>query len=48
MRLFLLLRCAHSFVHCTTNVVMTRFWLYVLSSLALWFMLGHALVDRFR
>ena len=46
--LFLLLRCAHSFVHCTTNTVMTRFRLYALSSLALWFMLGHALVDRFR
>jgi hypothetical protein len=45
---FLLLRCAHSFVHCTTNVVMTRFWLYVLSSTALWLMLGHAVVDRFR
>ena len=45
---FLLLRCAHSFVHCTTNVVMTRFWLYVLSSAALWLMLAHALVDWFR
>ena len=45
--LFLLLRSAHSFVHCTSNHVMTRFRLYALSSLALWFMLGHALFDRF-
>lgn len=46
--LFLLLRCAHSYVHCTTNVVMTRFRLYALSSIALWFMLGHAIVDQMR
>lgn len=46
--LFLLLRCAHSFVHCTSNVVMTRFRLYALSSLALWFMLAHAVVDQVR
>lgn len=45
--LFLGLRCAHSYVHCTSNRVMTRFQLYALSSIALWFMLGHAIVDRF-
>jgi hypothetical protein len=36
--LFVLFRCLHSLVHCTSNHVMTRFRLYALSSLALWFM----------
>lgn len=45
--LFFLLRCAHSYVHCTSNHVYTRFRLYAASSFALWFMAGHAIVDRF-
>jgi hypothetical protein len=36
--LFVLFRYLHSFVHCTSNHVMTRFRLYALSSFALWFM----------
>lgn len=32
-------RVLHSIVHCTFNLVPLRFWLYVISALALWFML---------
>lgn len=35
---FFILRCAHSLVQCTSNVVAIRFSLYLLSSLVLWFM----------
>jgi hypothetical protein len=31
-------RVLHSAVHCTFNFVPLRFWLYVISALALWFM----------
>ena len=42
---FFLLRVSHSVVHCTFNRVIVRFWLYALSSLALWFMLFRAAID---
>jgi len=42
---FFVLRVLHSIVHCTFNRVIVRFWLYALSSLALWFMLGRAVID---
>jgi hypothetical protein len=29
-------------VHCTVNIVMLRFYLYAISSLAVWFMLARA------
>jgi len=35
-------RVLHSAVHCTVNIVMLRFTLYALSSLALWFMVLRA------
>jgi hypothetical protein len=35
-------RILHSAVHCTINIVMLRFWLYCISSLALWFMVVRA------
>lgn len=35
-------RILHSAVHCTVNVVMVRFYLYCLSTLALWFMVVRA------
>lgn len=38
------LRVLHSFVHCTSNIVMLRFYLYAAGALALWFMLGRAVV----
>jgi hypothetical protein len=44
--LFFLLRAFHSIVHCTRNIVMLRFYLYASSALALWFMLGRALITE--
>lgn len=43
--LFFAFRVLHSFVHCTSNVVMLRFYLYSAAALALWFMLGRTLVS---
>lgn len=42
--LFFAFRVLHSIVHCTSNIVIVRFWLYAVSALALWFMLGRAAV----
>ncbi len=42
--LFFAFRVMHSFVQCTSNIVMLRFYLYAAGALALWFMLGRALV----
>jgi len=42
--IFFLFRTFHSIVHCTSNIVMARFYLYVGAALALWFMLGRALI----
>jgi hypothetical protein len=36
--IFFLLRVGHSAVHCTFNLIPLRFALYLVSSLALWFM----------
>jgi hypothetical protein len=41
---FVAFRVLHSAVHCTINVVMVRFYLYLISTLALWFMAGRAAV----
>jgi hypothetical protein len=35
-------RVLHSAVHCTVNIVMLRFTLYLVSTLAVWFMAGRA------
>ncbi len=43
--LFFAFRVVHSFVHCTSNIVMLRFYLYSAGAFALWFMLGRAVVD---
>jgi hypothetical protein len=40
-------RTLHSAVHCTVNIVLVRFGLYVISSLALWFMVGRAAIGAF-
>jgi len=45
--LFFVFRVAHSIVHCTANIVMLRFYLYAAAALALWFMLGRAVVAGF-
>jgi hypothetical protein len=34
---FVAFRALHSAVHCTINIVMLRFYLYLVSSLAVWF-----------
>ena len=39
---FVVFRVLHSVVHCTINVVMLRFYLYLVSTLAVWFMAGRA------
>ena len=41
---FVAFRILHSAMHCTLNVVVVRFWLYAISTLALWFILGRAVV----
>ncbi len=42
--LFFAFRTLHSLVHCTFNRVILRFGFYMLSALALWFMLGRVVV----
>jgi len=42
--LFFAFRVLHSIVHCTSNIVMLRFYLYLAAALALWFMLGRAVI----
>ena len=39
---FAAFRALHSAMHCTLNIVMVRFYLYLTSCLALWFMLIRA------
>jgi hypothetical protein len=41
---FVAFRVLHSAVHCTVNVIIVRFWLYAISTVALWFMLGRAAI----
>ena len=45
--LFVAFRVLHSIVQCTSNHVMTRFRLYMIASLALWFMFLRALFQSF-
>ena len=42
--IFVGFRVLHSVVHCTVNIVLLRFWLYVASATALWLMLGRAIL----
>ena len=39
---FVALRALHSAVHCTINIVMLRFYLYLFSSLAVWLIAARA------
>ena len=39
---FVAFRVLHSAVHCTINIVMLRFYLYLFSTLAVWFIAGRA------
>ena len=45
--IFVAFRALHSGVHCTINIVMVRFYLYLLSALALWFMAIRAALAHF-
>lgn len=40
---FLVFRAGHSLVHCKSNNIMRRFYLYILSSVILWVMIFRAL-----
>ena len=40
--IFVVFRVLHSAVQCTVNIVMLRFWLYFVSTAAVWFMLFRA------
>jgi hypothetical protein len=43
--IFVAFRVLHSAVHCTVNIVMLRFSLYLISTLALWFIAARAIVQ---
>jgi hypothetical protein len=45
--IFVTFRLLHSIVHCTFNLVMLRFYLYLFSSLAVWFMAMRATLIYF-
>jgi hypothetical protein len=44
---FVVFRALHSAVHCTINIIMVRFNLYLLSTLAVWFMAARAALHYF-
>ena len=44
---FVAFRTLHSAVHCTFNLVMLRFYLYLVATLAVWLMLGRAALAHF-
>ncbi len=41
---FVAFRALHSAVHCTINIVMLRFYLYLVSTLAVWFIVARAVL----
>jgi len=45
--IFVFFRLLHSAAHCTINIVMLRFYLYLASSLALWFLAARAALHHF-
>jgi hypothetical protein len=44
---FFVFRALHSAMHCTANVVIARFYLYLISALAVWFMAARAAITHF-
>ncbi len=42
--IFVAFRALHSAMHCTLNIVMVRFYLYAISTLALWVIAGRAML----
>jgi hypothetical protein len=45
---FVAFRVLHSAVHCTFNLILLRFWLYLVSTVAVWTMLVRAALAHFR
>src|SRR4051812_16728717 len=45
--IFVVFRTLHSVVHCTFNLVMVRFYLYLIAALAVWFMVIRATLTFF-
>jgi hypothetical protein len=45
--IFVTFRLLHSIVHCTFNLIMLRFYLYLFSFLAVWFMMMRATLVYF-
>jgi hypothetical protein len=45
--IFVAFRTLHSAVHCTFNLVMLRFYLYLIATLAVWFMLARTVLKYF-
>jgi hypothetical protein len=43
--IFVIFRVLHSIVHCTFNRVMVRFTLYAIAAVALWIMIGRAVIE---
>src|SRR4051794_15607114 len=43
--IFVAFRVLHSAVHCTINLVMLRFYLYLIATVAVWFMLIRVVLD---
>jgi hypothetical protein len=44
---FAAFRTLHSAMHCTLNIVMIRFYLYLIATIAVWFMLIRAAIAHF-
>jgi hypothetical protein len=45
--IFVIFRAFHSIVHCTFNLVMLRFYLYLFATLAVWFIAIRAAINHF-
>jgi hypothetical protein len=45
--IFVAFRALHSAVHCTFNLIMLRFYLYLIATLAVWFMLFRSALIHF-
>ena len=45
---FVVFRALHSIVHCTANIVIVRFYLYLVAAGALWFMALRAAFNYFK
>ncbi|MGK7882873.1 MAG: MAPEG family protein [Crocosphaera sp.] len=45
---FFIFRVVHSVIHCTVNIVLARFWIYIISAICLWVMIlrsGYQLIS---